>query len=253
LVVPAHARNLTTIAVTCVMAILLCLVQTASAVATRSLEKTASGNFFADPNTYTGQIAPETQQPHWEIAPAATPTASGRQVWLSADPIGERGGVNLYGYVKNSPIRSIDQLGLFDLQAFGAAFDYSIGAGVEAGIKKCKFGPIDFTGPSVGWSWKTKGDLAGGFGSSIDLSANLFAAKYGNYKVGLGWANESGIYTPNGGALQAIDKTQKVCGFKRDTSKWSSKSPWTVGIEIGAIVNIGGSIDFKQLWDSLWK
>ena len=32
--------------------------------------------------------------------------------WLSRDPIGERGGLNLYGYVFNSPIQLIDRLGL---------------------------------------------------------------------------------------------------------------------------------------------
>lgn len=32
--------------------------------------------------------------------------------WLSRDPIGERGGINLYGYVLNSPINFIDPLGL---------------------------------------------------------------------------------------------------------------------------------------------
>lgn len=32
--------------------------------------------------------------------------------WLSADPIGEEGGINLYGYVDNSPTLWIDQLGL---------------------------------------------------------------------------------------------------------------------------------------------
>ncbi len=32
--------------------------------------------------------------------------------WLSADPIGEEGGFNLYGYVANNPVSSIDQLGL---------------------------------------------------------------------------------------------------------------------------------------------
>ena len=95
------------------MAVLLCLVQTASAVAAKSPEKIASGIFFADPNIYTGEIAPESLQPQWEIALAATPTASGRQVWLSADPIGEAGGINLYGYVGGNPVFYRDELGLF--------------------------------------------------------------------------------------------------------------------------------------------
>jgi RHS repeat-associated protein len=39
-------------------------------------------------------------------------TASGRPVWPSRDPIGEQGGVNLYGMVGNNPVNRIDPLGL---------------------------------------------------------------------------------------------------------------------------------------------
>ena len=34
--------------------------------------------------------------------------------WLSRDPIGEAGGVNLYGYVENNPVNFVDSLGLLN-------------------------------------------------------------------------------------------------------------------------------------------
>jgi uncharacterized protein RhaS with RHS repeats len=39
-------------------------------------------------------------------------SAMGRAYWPSRDPIGERGGINLYGMVRNNPVKYIDYLGL---------------------------------------------------------------------------------------------------------------------------------------------
>ncbi len=41
--------------------------------------------------------------------------------WISEDPIAERGGLNLYGYVRNNPIQKIDALGLEDTAQLGYA------------------------------------------------------------------------------------------------------------------------------------
>src|SRR5712691_1350661 len=34
------------------------------------------------------------------------------QRWLNRDPIGEAGGINLYGFVRNNPLRYVDPFGL---------------------------------------------------------------------------------------------------------------------------------------------
>lgn len=44
---------------------------------------------------------------------SAYKTSSGRCTWPNHDPIGERGGRNLYGFVGNNPINRFDRLGLW--------------------------------------------------------------------------------------------------------------------------------------------
>jgi hypothetical protein len=50
-------------------------------------------------------------------------SASGQQNWLNRDPIGEAGGINLYGFVGNNPVNFVDPDGLdpFDVIALNEA------------------------------------------------------------------------------------------------------------------------------------
>jgi hypothetical protein len=71
--------------------------------------------------------------------------------WLSRDPIGEEGGINLYGYVANDPINWIDPLGL-DTQHYGLNFTlgpivFGFGIGMD---DNGKFGLQGWKGWQIG-------------------------------------------------------------------------------------------------------
>jgi len=75
-------------------------------------QKTASSDFFQHPNNPRPKNHPQplkTQQGNTTYTYKIT---SGRPYWPSRDPIEERGGVNLYGFVKNNGMNHGDELGL---------------------------------------------------------------------------------------------------------------------------------------------
>ena len=70
-------------------------------------------DFFDEPTKPRPANRPRTQQPRRKNRPCSYKTASGRPYWPSRDPIAERGGVNLYGFVGNNGVNKWDYLGFF--------------------------------------------------------------------------------------------------------------------------------------------
>jgi hypothetical protein len=48
-------------------------------------------------------------------------------IWPNRDPLGEQGGLDLYGYVSNDSINQVDLLGLLNCTALKAAIDHLLG------------------------------------------------------------------------------------------------------------------------------
>ena len=68
--------------------------------------------FFAESNRTRPVNRRQPLEPRRKNRPCSYKTASGRPYWPSADPIGENGGINLYGFVGNNGVNTVDTLGL---------------------------------------------------------------------------------------------------------------------------------------------
>jgi RHS repeat-associated protein len=92
-------------------------------------KKNASGDFFATTYSCTSVFTPQPLEPHRVTTTTHSKTASGVYYygyryyspelgrWINRDPIGERGGLNVYGFARNRAI-NIDVLGLFSIPGF---------------------------------------------------------------------------------------------------------------------------------------
>ena len=96
---------------------------TASASERRNLTgKNRVWDFFRLSNETHPANRRQPLQPRRKIGPTAMKTASGIPCWPSRDPIGEKGGLNLYGFVGN------DGVGRWDLLGYECADTYDLSA-----------------------------------------------------------------------------------------------------------------------------
>ena len=78
--------------------------------------KTASRDFFRSNRNHVYKIERNPLELQQEKLQTTYKTASGRSSWLGRDPIEEKGGVNLYAFVRNNGINLIDILGAAPLE-----------------------------------------------------------------------------------------------------------------------------------------
>jgi len=99
--------------------------------------------------------------------------------WLSRDPLGEEGGINLYGYVGNSPVNSWDSLGLSEKDAY----EIVVGRGgfedqkrlMEMRVLSMPSGWLPWASGAVNgyWAlWNDAKNLGGANGGTGDLSCH---------------------------------------------------------------------------------
>jgi len=86
--------------------------------------------------------------------------------FLTRDPLGYGGGINLYGYCQNDPVNSVDPLGLWTggigIGGTGFVPGTGLGGGFDVGIV------FDTTG-TVGVTWDYYGIVGGGSGGTIGV------------------------------------------------------------------------------------
>jgi hypothetical protein len=76
------------------------------------LGKTRVGGFCRRRSGRLRARRPQVADPASGCRACAYETASGRGFWPNRDPLGEKGGVNLYGFVRNEAFTNVDFLGL---------------------------------------------------------------------------------------------------------------------------------------------
>ncbi len=94
--------------------------------------------------------------------------------WISRDLLGERGGLNLYGYVLNQPTGRIDPLGLWQVTVFGGSgFGGYVSFGYNSGQFNATVGAGAGAGLSLGLDLTDSGRRPCGWGAGLTVAGGI--------------------------------------------------------------------------------
>jgi RHS repeat-associated protein len=123
--------------------------------------------------------------------------------WLGRDPIGERGGVNLYGFVRNRPVSIVDRLGLTCIKEITVRFDSSESA-------PQLFSPDEYGNPDPNRPVPTSGRVFHGQMCAYGLDDNVIEC----------WSIKSGGFRSGDSKVEQDDDTAVPAGnYKVQTNR----------------------------------
>ena len=161
-------------------------------------------------------------------------TASGRADWLSRDPIGEAGGINLYAYVGNNPVNLWDPLGLVDWsQVRTGAITSTVAVGSMLG------------GAALTASTAGVGAVVGGVG----MVSGATSLGLGIATIVQGLADTGPVGTPTGSIPQG--PIELAGAFTGDAALQSAGSWGDVGLSFLTPPPWGGPASLLNQWISL--
>lgn len=158
--------------------------------------------------------------------------------WLNKDPLGERGGLNLYAYVLNDPINGID--------LYGFEYQFSVGIGGVIGGSPLLVGGL-FGGGGVNIGFNTSGQVFIQFQATGMVGFGLFGGV--GLQAGIGHTDcptKAGISTDKAVHGEANAGWGEAVGVSGDLNSGSQSGGFPapgldIGVGGGAMVGVGAS------------